>query len=62
MTNNFCILEGYFRRDPDKIQHFAKIPVQPISYEGAYGFLRFVIKVLSLHCAKNEVFHQGFLQ
>ena len=48
MTSNICILEGYFRRDPDKVQHFAKIPVQPISYEGAYGLLRFVVTILSL--------------
>ena len=38
--NYYAISEGYFRLDPEKVRHFPKIPVQPISYEGAYGLLR----------------------
>ena len=40
IKNVYWISEGYFRLDPDKVKHFPKIPVQPISYEGAYSLLR----------------------
>jgi len=39
LTPLYAAKENVFRRKPEKIQHFAKIPVQPISFGVAYKLL-----------------------